>query len=165
MSYRIEGPFFLALSLIVILLTPIGGVIMMVLSLVITAIGFGSQTPGAKPGYCAVLGHDWRRDLQGFGGARVCRNCLKGAQVNYGGYAPGYAPGHAVYSQPAHTMPAPGYAPGYAAPYAAPGPPPAPAAPRYASLVKPTPDAYCKQCGLGVDATAADCPHCGRRAR
>ncbi len=165
MSYVSQGIAFLIVG-IVLLIFPIAGIIIIILSVMQISRGQQQIVPGTKPEWCKWNGHDWRKDLPGLVGTKVCRNCLKGANINYG-----YPVGGVAYA-PVPVGPPPGtaYAP---APYDGAPPPPTyppspslvPAPPQYASYAQPSTSAYCKECGLAVQATDALCPHCGRVPR
>lgn len=169
-SYVSQGIAFLIVG-IFLLIFPIAGIVVIILSVQQIVRGQSQITPGSKPEWCKWNGHDWRRDVMGHKGEKVCRNCLKGANVNYG------TPGGSIYG--AGGMPAtyaapagPGYAPQFS--YSTQATPAAPVATPTPTIVAPTPavatssgssQQYCKECGLAVGPADATCPHCGKPPR
>lgn len=170
MSYITEGVVFLILG-IFLLIFPILGIVMIVLSIMQISRGSQQIQPGSRPQWCKWNGHDWRRDIPGHAGSKVCRNCLKGANVNYGYPVGGYGYSQVAYvGGPAYAAPAgPGYAapagPGYAAPAQAVAPAPTPTIVPQANTYAAPAQQYCRECGLGVGPADATCPHCGKPPR
>lgn len=74
MSYVSQGLIGLIIGIITVFF--LFGILLIIFSIIMLALGLSQIRPGTNPSRCGTWGHDWRPQLPGFPSGTTCRNCL-----------------------------------------------------------------------------------------